>query len=181
MNIVKREMKKYFDQLIEVWENFNDSYPKMQWNEEATSTIYDGDIDEEGYVCWKPIEKNIIHDFEDIERELEITLHSSIKDYFNSYWFGELAGFYKSYNIILEPVLPGIEINDFVIQLIGYKESHKGKLDNIPLGIEGVNGFLVVVENETGIVKLEEFETGKYEFLSESIESMVSDIKLKEM
>ncbi|WBW96123.1 SecY-interacting protein Syd [Oceanirhabdus sp. W0125-5] len=176
---MKKEMKKYFNQLIEAWQGFNNSYPKVPWNDAVTSIIYEGEVDEDEYIGWKPIEKNVVHDFLDIENVLGVTFHESIKDYFNSYWFAELAGFYKSYNIILEPVLPGIELNNFLTQLIGYKEVHEGKLDNIPLGVEGRNSFLVVIDNNTGIVKLEDFETGRYEVISDSIEQLIFDIKLK--
>ncbi|WP_143318548.1 SecY-interacting protein Syd [Clostridium sp. HBUAS56017] len=176
---MKEEMKKYFDQLIEAWQGFNNSYPKVPWNDAVKPSIYEGEVDQDEYICWKPVEKNAIHDFRDIEQVVGVTFHKSIKDYFNSYWFAELSGFYKSYNIILEPVLPGIELNNFVAQLMGYKEVHEGKLDNIPLGVEGRNSFLVVVDNNTGIVKLEDFETGRYEVISDSIEQLISDIKLK--
>nr|WP_275893662.1 SecY-interacting protein Syd [Bacillus cereus] len=120
-----------------------------------------------------------MHDFLDIEEGLGIIFHESIKEYFNSYWFAELAGFYKSYNIILEPVLPGIELNNFVFQLIGYKEAHEDKLDNIPLGVEGETGFLIVIDNNTGVVKLEDFEIGTYEIIADSIEQLILDIQLK--
>lgn len=176
---MKEEMKKYFDQLIESWQQFNNSYPKVPWNDAVTPIIYEGEVDIEEYICWKPVEKEVIHDFRDIEQVLGVTLHKAIKDYFNSYWFAELAGFYKIYNIILEPVLPGIELNNFVAQLMGYKEVHEEKLDNIPIGVEGKNSFLVVIDNKTGIVKLEDFETGRYEVIADSIEQLISDIKLK--
>ncbi|WP_035431938.1 SecY-interacting protein Syd [Bacillus sp. UNC322MFChir4.1] len=176
---MKDEMGKYFDQLIEAWSGFNNSLPKVPWNDAIIPTIYEGEVDQDEYICWKPVEKNIIHDFRDIEQVLGIIFHESIKDYFNTYWFAELVGFYKSYNIILEPVLPGIELNNFVVQLIGYKEVHEDKLDNIPLGVEGGSSFLVVIDNNTGIVKLEDFETGKYEVISDSIERLISDIQLK--
>ncbi|MEM5601475.1 SecY-interacting protein Syd [Bacillus cereus group sp. RP37] len=176
---MKAEMLKYFEQLIEVWHGFNNSLPKVPWNEAVIPTIYEDEIDEEEYICWKPVEKNVIHDFLDIEEGLGIIFHESIKEYFNSYWFAELAGFYKSYNIILEPVLPGIELNNFVVQLIGYKETHEDKLDNIPLGVEGETGFLIVIDNNTGVVKLEDFENGTYEILADSIEQLILDIQLK--
>lgn len=37
----------------------------------------------------------------------------------------------------------------------------------IPIGIEG-NGLLVVVENDSGIVQLEDFERGTFEYIAET-------------
>lgn len=176
---MKEEMKKYFDKLIEVWKGFNNSLPKVPWNDMVRPIIYEGEIDQDEYICWKPVEKNIIHDFNDIEELVGIKFHESIKEYFNSYWFAELAGFCNSYNIILEPVLPGMELNNFVAQLIGYKEIHSEKLDKIPLGVEGRNSLLVVIDNNSGIVELEDFETGRIEIISNSIQQLISDITLK--
>ena len=38
---MKKEMKNYFDKLINVWRGFNNSLPKVQFNEDALDTIYD--------------------------------------------------------------------------------------------------------------------------------------------
>lgn len=175
---MKNEMKKYFDELISVWEGFNKSLPKIQYNEDAKDIIYVGELDEDDYISWKPVEKKSISDFKEIEETLEIKLRGEIKEYFNSYWFAELAGFYKGFNIILEPVLPGIEINNFVVQLIGYKGAHEGKLDNILIGLEVENNYLVVVDNLNGNIKLEDYESGNYEVIAKSLEDLISNIKL---
>lgn len=176
---MKKEMKNYFDKLINVWRGFNNSLPKVQFNEDALDTIYDGRADQDDYISWKPVEKNVVSDFKEVEQVLEVQLHQDIKEYFNSYWFAELAGFYKGYNLILEPVLPGIEINNFVIQLIGYKEAHDGQLKNIPIGFEGENNFLIVIDNESGVVKLEDYECGKYEVIADNLEDLINNLKLK--
>jgi hypothetical protein len=177
---MKEQMKNYFEQLINVWKGFNNSLPKVPWNVDAKPLIYEGEIDEDEYICWKPVEKDIVHDLKNIESDVQTTLHESLKKYFNSYWFAELAGFYKSYNIILEPVIPGIELQSFWIQLKGYKEAHGGSLVNIPIGIEGRNSLLIVVDNINGKVKIEDYETGKFEEIADSLENLISDLKMKE-
>lgn len=84
---MKNEMKNCFDKIIREWQDCNNSLPKSLWIEEAEAFIYEGEPDTEGYVFWKPLEKNIIHDFSDIEKDLGIELYNSIKEYYNSYWF----------------------------------------------------------------------------------------------
>ncbi|PGW06365.1 SecY interacting protein Syd, partial [Bacillus cereus] len=67
---MKNEMKNCFDKIIREWQDCNNSLPKSLWIEEADAFIYEGEPDTEGYVFWKPLEKNIIHDFSDIEKDL---------------------------------------------------------------------------------------------------------------
>ena len=65
---MKNEMENCFDKIIREWQDSNNSLPKSLWIEEAEAFIYEGEPDTEGYVFWKPLEKNIIHDFSDIEK-----------------------------------------------------------------------------------------------------------------
>lgn len=46
------------------------------------------------------------------------------------------------------------------------------------MGIEG-NGLIVVVDNEDGSVKLEDFERNTFEVISESIEQLITTLRLK--
>ncbi|MDM5155407.1 SecY-interacting protein Syd [Bacillus sp. DX1.1] len=170
---MKEEMKQYFYTLLEEWKDYNNSLPKAPWMEEVDSFIYEGEPDIEEYIFWKPIEKDVLHDFSDIEKNLEIQLHHSIKEYYNSYWFLDLAGSYLEYNLELNPVIPGIELRDFYITLQGYKKAHHNELKNTPIGIE-CNGLLVVVDNENGQVKIEDYERGSFEVISNSLAELIS-------
>ena len=170
---MKEEMKQYFHKLLKEWKDYNHSLPKSVWIEEAESFIYEGEPDIEGYIFWKPVEKDVIHDFSDTEKKLAVQLHHSIKEYYNSYWFFDLAGSYLEYGIELNPVIPGIEVRDFYTSLQGYKEAHHNELKNIPIGIES-NGLLVVVDNENGQVKIEDYERGSFEVISKSLAELIS-------
>ncbi len=64
--------------------------------------------------------KNIIHDFSDIEKDLEIQLHNSIKEYYNSYWFLDLGGNYLGYDFELNPVYQ--ELNCMIFMYL-YKDT----------------------------------------------------------
>lgn len=170
---MKEEMKQYFHKLLKEWKDYNHSLPKSVWIEEAEPFIYEGELDTEGYIFWKPVEKDVIHDFSDIEKKLAVQLHHSIKEYYNSYWFFDLAGSYLEYEIELNSVIPGIEVRDFYISLQGYKKAHHNELKNIPIGIES-NGLLVVVDNENGQVKIEDYERGSFEVISKSLVELIS-------
>ncbi|MGA8943075.1 MAG: SecY-interacting protein Syd [Thermoactinomyces sp.] len=72
------------------------------------------EVDEEGNVSWKLMEKHKNHDLTGLENQLGVVLHPSIKEYFNSYWFASLDGFIGKHYIRLEAVLPNIELDSFI-------------------------------------------------------------------
>ncbi|MBN3522642.1 SecY-interacting protein Syd [Paenibacillus apiarius] len=74
---------------------------------------YQSELDEDEYVYWEPKVKEKQEDFEAIEADIDLRVHSSIKEYFNSFWFLNLQGFYNSKLISLGPVEPDKDINIF--------------------------------------------------------------------
>nr|WP_277818599.1 SecY-interacting protein Syd [Bacillus sp. TL12] len=171
-------MQQYFKLRIKLAHEGLDFLLKTPVLEEVNPILYDGETDEEGYILWKPVEKNIVHDFIHLEQEMDVQFHQTVIMYINSYWFAELNGFYRNYYIELEVVLPNIELNSFTERLKGYKANHQDRLNHIPIGIEG-NGMLVVIDNENGKVKLEAFERGSFETISENIQELISNLRLK--
>lgn len=122
---------------------------------------------------WKAVEKDEIYDFKQIQDDFNFILNNDIKGYFNSYWFLELAGKYKNYSIILEPVIPGVGLRDFSFKLEEYFKSHNNQLNYIPIGFEA-NGLLIVMNNEIGKVYIEDHEKESYEEIANSIEELIS-------
>ncbi|MGE7184023.1 SecY-interacting protein Syd [Peribacillus sp. NPDC006672] len=171
-------MGQYFRMRQELADEGMDFLFKTSVTEELNSIMYEGEVDEDDYITWKPVEKTTLHDFKQLEEILEVVFHKSIVEYFNSYWFADLDGYTNDSYIKLEAVLPNIKCDSFRGALEGYKTNHNKRLDNIPLGIEG-NGLLVVVDNENGRVKLEDFERNSFEVISESIEALISKLRLK--
>ena len=175
---IKGAMKKYFQMRIKVAAEGLDFLFKTPVNNNDDLIIYEGGVDEEEYISWKPIEMTVSQDFKKLENEFGIKLHNSVVDYFNSYWFADLDGFFKDHYIKLEPVLPNAEVSSFRESLKGYKKNHGDRLDNIPIGIEG-NGLLVVIENKSGIVQLEDFERGSFDYIAENIQGLIGNLRLK--
>ena len=52
------------------------------------------------------------------------------------------------------------------------------KLDKIPIGVEG-NGSLVVLNNVSGKVELEDFERGLFIEVSNSLNELISSLRLQ--
>ncbi len=111
---IKEAMKIYFQMRKEIANEGLDFLFKTPISSEDNLIIYDGEVDEEEYISWKPVEKTVSQDFTSLEDEFDIKLHKSIDEYFNSYWFADLDGFYQEHNIALEPVLPNSEREKFI-------------------------------------------------------------------
>ncbi|HDR4371110.1 SecY interacting protein Syd [Bacillus thuringiensis serovar nigeriensis] len=176
---MKEVMKDYFEKFIDKWMEYNNSLPQIACNEDVDEFIYSGEEDEYGYISWKPIEKGVGFSFDEIESQYNVQLHDSVKQYFNSYWFLELTGWISSYNINLHPVIPGIEPNYFISLVKDYAESKEDIFKFIPIGFES-NGMLIVLDNNTGEILVEDFELNEYKQITNSLESLISQLEFKD-
>lgn len=172
---MKQEFDDYFKRKYARWEQYKNSFPKISWDEDVPSFMYIGEIDNEGYIQWKAAPKAEIYDFSEVKEQYNVEIHPDIKEYFNSYWFLELTGSYKDYSIILEPVIPGIGLKDFYHNLGEYYSSHENQLKYIPIGFES-DGLLVLVNNKTGEVLIEDHERGSYEKIAENLGELIKQM-----
>ncbi len=176
MVIVKNPMSTYFKLRKEYFDRGLNFLFKTPYNEKVNFVIYHGEIEEEE-ISWEPVEKYIKTDLTIIEERFGIKFHDSVYHYFNSYWFADLDGFIGDHYISLEAVLPNIELENFEGKLEGYEKDHR-KLDKIPIGVEG-NGLLVVLNNVSGKVELEDFERGLFIEVSNSLNELISSLRLQ--
>lgn len=175
---IKEAVKRYFLLRKKTADEGLDFLFKTPFDEDVDPLFYIGEIDEDDYIYWRPVEKTDYDDFKSMEEILNIRVHHSVIEYFNSYWFVDLDGFINDHYVKLESVIPNIGIEPYKKVLVGYKKNHNNKLDYIPIGIEG-NGLIVVVDNKNGSVYLEDFERSSFEILSESIEQLILSLRLK--
>lgn len=176
---MKEVIKAYFERFVDKWMEYNNSLPKIVWNEDVAEFIYSGTEDEYGYISWKPMEKSMKFNFDEIEGQYNVQLHNSVKEYFNSYWFLELTGWISSYNVNLHPVIPGIEPDYFISLVKDYVESKEFTFKYIPIGYES-NGMLLVINNNTGEIFVEDFELNEYKKIANSLESLILHLKFKD-
>ncbi|KZD29194.1 Syd protein [Bacillus cereus] len=176
MVIVKNAMSTYFKLRKEYFDRGLNFLFKTPYNEKVNFVIYHGEIEEEE-ISWKPVEKYIKTNLTILEERFGIKFHDSVHHYFNSYWFTDLDGFIGDHYISLEAVLPNIELDSFKEKLERYEKNHR-KLDKIPIGVEG-NGLLVVLNNVSGKVELEDFESGLFMEISNSLNELISSLRLQ--
>ncbi len=175
---IKEAMNQYFLLRKSLAEGGLDFLFKTPFDEDVDSLIYYGKVDEDDYISWRPVEKKEIYEFSSLEEKLGIRMHVSVIEYFNSYWFADLDGFITDHYIKLESVQQTTDIESYFNLLVGYKHNHDNKLEHIPIGIEG-NGLIVVVDNQNGLVKLEDFERKSFEVISEGIEQLIVTLRLQ--
>ncbi|MDM5186242.1 SecY-interacting protein Syd [Bacillus sp. DX4.1] len=174
---MKKIMQEYFERFVLKWNEFNGTFPQIPINEDLDTLMYIGQKDEEGYISWKPVEKNEYHDFKEFEEKLNVILHPDIKEYFNSFWFLEMIGWIEDYNINLFPVAPGVEPYLFMERVQEYLLKERETI-YIPIGFES-NGMLLVINNNTGEIFIEDFETEKLQFLGISLKSLISQLSFR--
>lgn len=171
-------MKSYFESYLLKWNEWNGTLPQIPFNAESNQCLYVGEKDEEGYIFWKPREKDEYDEFQKIEKEWNVILHSDIREYFNSYWFLEMIGWVGNYNISLFPVTPGIEPHLFTNRVRDYLSLKKREEIYIPIGFES-SGMLILMNNYTGEIFMEDFETEECRYLSTSLKEFISEISFK--
>lgn len=175
---MKIALHDFFDKYIEMWKSFSGSAPRIAFDEDIQPMLYVSEMDENEYICWLPNSKDVVTDFSLIENDYNIVINQDIKDYFNSYWFLELKGFYNGTNVILEPVIPGKELNNFIQQLQGYYMIYN-ELSYIPIGFEANNNNLIVVNNADGRVYFDDLERKEKVYVAESLKEFISKISFK--
>lgn len=172
---MKHALEQHFERKYARWKAYKNTLPMIGWDEDVSPFMYVGDVNSEGYVQWKAVEKDEVYDFRQIQDDLHFNLNNDIKNYFNSFWFLELTGKHKGFSIILEPVIPGIGLRDFRRNLEAYSANHNHQLTHIPIGFEA-NGSLVVVHNDTGKIYMEDHETGSFEEIAVSLEELINQL-----
>ncbi|ORX80841.1 hypothetical protein BCR32DRAFT_299851 [Anaeromyces robustus] len=133
-------------------------------------------------VYWKPIKMNgEIFNFEELEKKIGVKLWSSIKEYYQTYWFLDYIEHYiDKYGILHEvhmpAVEPGFEIKSLEYAIEDYQEN-TGDYSNdfIPFGYDYLTSMPIMIENSTGKVYLYEdgIEKGEFKFLCDSLEELL--------
>ncbi|MDE5583888.1 MAG: SecY-interacting protein Syd [Ruminococcus sp.] len=118
----------YFTRLNKVWQEKHGSYPKTFYLErcDVKGVYLPGTIDEEGYIQWQPKLQTESVDFESIEKELQLTIHPHLKEYFSTYWFMQLSGYVGENSYSFDNIYPNAAISQLI-----KKSREDGNIDYI--------------------------------------------------
>ncbi|MGM7722854.1 SecY-interacting protein Syd [Metabacillus sp. Hm71] len=112
-------------------------------------------------------------------KELGLKIHKSIKEYFNSYWFLNLQGFYDSRLVNLEPVEPGKRVLEFFQSMKQYEENNGREFKYIQIGFISPEDLAINVDNDTLQIFIEDYETEENELLADSLVELISNLKVQ--
>jgi Syd protein (SUKH-2) len=169
------KIKTILSEYFKWYENVNEEdLPQTTIFENSDPLIYVGEV-VDGWVRWKPSEKKEQYDFREIEENLNIRIHESVKEYYNSYWFCSLLIDYQDLEIEMYPVVPGNYIRAFLSSFLGYINAHNGLLTHIPIGFDTKSASLIVIDNSNGRIQIENYEDSTLEEIAPSLYTLLSD------
>jgi hypothetical protein len=175
---VKKALNKYFKELLDYWNRKYGTLPKTSWDEDVNPLLFQAEPDEEEYIYWKPKLKDRHEDFDKIEKMIGITINSTVKEYFDSYWFLEIEGFYNSKRINLEPNEPDKDIVRYFQNMKQYEKNIGNLFRYIQIGVISPEDMSIAVDNETGKIVIQDYETGNVEVMAESLEELIEGLRL---
>ncbi len=175
---VKDAMSGYFERLLLATRNSGMEWPVTSWDEDVEPIVYVGEPDEDEMIAWQPVERNEDSDLEEIEAIHGGPVRADLREYFNSYWFCAMGGRLGNVALEMEPVLPGSELESVTRNYAGYVAAHDGETRFIPIGVETGQSQLVVIDNDSGEVFLEDFEIGRRTQIASALETLIAGMQV---
>ena len=100
--MLKEVLKKYIDAFFKVFEDDLKSLPKIAYDEDNPSNLYVGEMDNEEWIQWQYVPVDRIIDFSELEKEYAMHISTELKEYYNSFYFLELCGFFDNVLIMIK-------------------------------------------------------------------------------
>ena len=143
-------------------------------------------LDEDGYAVWRPQLQEKKFSFESVEEEVGFKIHPQIKEFFNTYYFRKLEAIIMSEEGVvafsLAQILPSMDLAECLKGAISSSETHYLNdkvffLIGSYCNINGIDSYLVHVDNETCEVTAVEVGDRHSVKLADSIEDLLMNMK----
>ena len=171
--MLKEVLKKYIDAYCKVYEDEWKSLPKLPYDEDEPSNLYVGEINEDGWIQWQYVTVDRIIDFSGLEKEYNIHFSEELKEYYNSYYFLDLCGFWNNRCITLDKIDNTIDVlEDFRCELDNNRKTM------ITIGTDSCN-CLIGVKIDSGQVVLCDWENEEEFVLFDSLTEFFSKLKVR--
>lgn len=148
------------------------TYPAVPYDEEEKSSLWYGEPDEEEYIQWMYKEKDKQTDFSDLENEPELALPDAAKEFYNSYYFLQLQGFYHGESVNFDPISDSRDIlrdlRTCIFEINGKKYLHMGIYSNMDL--------VLCMETGTGAIVQADYDSKNVEKLADSLEEFLDQM-----
>lgn len=185
-------MKEAFDTFFEeMTQNYLNEWgvpPQAPCNEKRrpTGLFLLETLNNEGYAQWKPRLQEKPFSFDSVEKELGFSIHPQIKEFLSTYWFLPLEAKILTENSKISLTLRGITpytsledvlLNNFNCIEAHYLTDHNYFLLGTYCKIDGVDSYLVQVNNDTCEVTAVEVMDKRSVHLADSIEDLLCNMK----
>lgn len=173
-------MSLYYKKLDDLWNQRRHSKPTVPYNDKMPKGMYIGLENENGYIPWRIMDNDKEVDFDRIQKEIGFKLHPDIKAYFTSCFFMKMVGCVKNVTISMTPITPLVNIEHFILKRnqIAKEMGRDNKLIEIGLvEIDGADGLLLCVDNNTGKVVWLDVEKDESGAISTSIYELISTME----
>ena len=171
--MLKECLKNYLDKYFECYKNCRGTYPVVPYDEYEKSSLWYGEANDEDYIQWKYKEKDTETKFSELEDELDLVLPNAVKEFYNSYYFLQLQGFYNGERVLFNAISDNIDILQELRKCI-FEINDKKYLD---MCIYSSMDLALCVEVETGAIVCVDYDCDKVEVIEDSIEKLLNNLK----
>lgn len=168
--MLKEVLKKYIDAFFKFYEDEWKSLPQLPYDEDEPSNLYVGEIDEDGWIQWQYIPVDRMIDFSRLEQEYNIHFSEELKEYYNSYYFLELCGFWNNRCITLDKIDNTIDVLEEFRNVLDSNENF------FIIGIDSCS-CSIGVKFDSGQVISYDWENEEESVLAESLSDFFSQLK----
>lgn len=178
--MIKMAISSYYKKLADLWNQIRNSQPTVPYNDRMPKEMYIGSENENGYISWKVMDNDKEVDFDKIQNKMGFELHDDIKEYFTSCFFMKMVGSMGNVIVYMTPITPLVDIEHFILKRnqIADEVRRDNKLIEIGLAeIDGADGLLLCINNNTGKVIWLDVEKGESGVISTSIYDLISTME----
>ena len=155
--------------LVDAWQKSGRGLPRAPCDPDIEPFIWVGEPNADDWCAWRPLPKEGKAPLRDVVGGLP-PLHESIHAYFDGWWFCGFDGLLGEDMLSFRGNPPGLEPAGFAAALRQEAAANDGRLDHVPIGIDNRSGLRVVVDNSTGEVSIEDWETGEHRRIAASLD-----------
>jgi hypothetical protein len=162
---------------VESWQKARGELPRMPWDPDVDPIVYVGEKDAESWIQWHPVVKPPGRTLAELAPDLA-PFHPSVEAYFAKWWFLALEGRVGDKMLSMQPNTPGYDPEEYLDLVRQYAASRQRPLTHVPIGLDNRSSLQLVVDNRTGAVSIEDWETGTFEPVAASLDDLFQRIEV---